>query len=116
MTAATTILALLPVLSSTGKGSDIMVPMAIPSLGGMLMVLMAMFMVPMLFASVEEFKKHTGLGDTATAWLTVPTLFVVPVIFCMVMDLIHLFSSGPENEKPPPPPDPGDPETGEKPA
>ncbi|WP_372796065.1 efflux RND transporter permease subunit, partial [Pontiella sp.] len=36
MTTATTILALLPVLTSTGRGSDIMVPMAIPSFGGML--------------------------------------------------------------------------------
>lgn len=36
MTTAVTIIALLPVLTSTGKGSDIMVPMAIPTVGGML--------------------------------------------------------------------------------
>ncbi len=36
MTSATTIIALLPVLTSTGRGSDIMVPMAIPQFGGML--------------------------------------------------------------------------------
>ncbi len=30
MTSATTILALIPILTSTGRGSDIMVPMAIP--------------------------------------------------------------------------------------
>jgi len=36
MTTATTILALLPILTSTGRGSDIMIPMAIPSFGGML--------------------------------------------------------------------------------
>jgi len=35
MTAATTILALLPVLTSTGRGADIMIPVAIPSFGGM---------------------------------------------------------------------------------
>ena len=34
MTAATAIIALLPVLSSTGKGADIMIPMAIPTFGG----------------------------------------------------------------------------------
>ncbi|RLD26551.1 MAG: cation transporter, partial [Bacteroidetes bacterium] len=34
MTTATTILALLPILTSTGRGSDIMIPMAIPSFGG----------------------------------------------------------------------------------
>jgi len=39
MTTATTILALLPVLTSTGRGSDIMIPMAIPSFGGMLIAL-----------------------------------------------------------------------------
>ena len=32
----TTLIALLPVLTSTGKGADIMVPMAIPTFGGML--------------------------------------------------------------------------------
>lgn len=46
MTAATAIIALLPVLSSTGKGSDIMVPMAIPTFGGMIIQLMTMFVVP----------------------------------------------------------------------
>ena len=39
MTTATTILALLPILTSTGRGSDIMIPMAIPSFGGMLIAL-----------------------------------------------------------------------------
>jgi len=34
MTTATTILALIPVLTSIGRGSDIMVPMAIPTLWG----------------------------------------------------------------------------------
>ena len=37
MTSATTILALIPILTSTGRGSDIMVPMAIPSFGGMIL-------------------------------------------------------------------------------
>ncbi|SDM73324.1 Cu(I)/Ag(I) efflux system membrane protein CusA/SilA [Catalinimonas alkaloidigena] len=48
MTAATAIIALLPVLSSTGKGSDIMVPMAIPTFGGMIIQVMTMFVVPVL--------------------------------------------------------------------
>jgi Cu(I)/Ag(I) efflux system membrane protein CusA/SilA len=48
MTAAVAIIALLPVLSSTGKGSDIMVPMAIPAFGGMIIQLMTMFVVPVL--------------------------------------------------------------------
>ena len=36
MTTATTLVALLPVLTSTGKGADIIVPMAIPTFDGML--------------------------------------------------------------------------------
>jgi copper/silver efflux system protein len=56
MTSATTILALLPILTSTGRGSDIMIPMAIPSVGGMSLVLLTMFTVPVLFAWVEERK------------------------------------------------------------
>lgn len=48
MTAATAIIALLPVLTSTGKGSDIMVPMAIPTFGGMVIQIMTIFIVPVL--------------------------------------------------------------------
>ena len=56
MTAATTIIALIPVLTSTGKGSDIMVPMAIPSFGGMIIQVMTMFVVPVLFSMWQERK------------------------------------------------------------
>ena len=55
MTSATTILALLPILTSTGRGSDIMVPMAIPSFGGMLVVLVSVFVVPVLYCAIKEF-------------------------------------------------------------
>jgi Cu(I)/Ag(I) efflux system membrane protein CusA/SilA len=48
MTTATTLIALLPVLTSTGKGADIMIPMAIPAFGGMLIQSMTMFVVPVL--------------------------------------------------------------------
>ncbi|MDP2058383.1 MAG: efflux RND transporter permease subunit, partial [Flavobacteriaceae bacterium] len=51
MTAAVAIIALLPVLSSSGKGSDIMIPMAIPTFGGMLLQVMTMFVVP-VFQSI----------------------------------------------------------------
>jgi len=56
MTVSTTVLALLPVLSSTGRGADIMVPMAIPSFGGMLIVLLTVFVVPVLYCAREEFR------------------------------------------------------------
>jgi copper/silver efflux system protein len=60
MTSATTILALLPVLTLTGRGADIMIPMAIPSVGGMSLVLLSMFTVPVLYSMVEEWKLRAG--------------------------------------------------------
>jgi len=54
MTTATTILALLPVLTATGRGADIMLPMAIPSFGGMTLQVITMFTVPVLYSLWEE--------------------------------------------------------------
>ena len=54
MTTATTIIALIPVLTSTGKGSDIMVPMAIPLFGGMTIQVLTMFVVPILYSMWKE--------------------------------------------------------------
>lgn len=54
MTTATTILALLPVLTSTGRGADIMLPMAIPSFGGMVLNVITMFTVPVLYCLWKE--------------------------------------------------------------
>ncbi|KPM30368.1 Putative cation efflux system transmembrane protein [Croceitalea dokdonensis DOKDO 023] len=62
MTTVTTILALLPILTSNGKGSEIMVPMAIPCLGGMFMALITLFVVPLLYCWQKELillKEHT---------------------------------------------------------
>jgi Cu(I)/Ag(I) efflux system membrane protein CusA/SilA len=56
MTVSTTLLALLPVLTSTGRGADIMVPMAIPSFGGMMVVLASVYVVPVLYCAKEEFR------------------------------------------------------------
>lgn len=54
MTTATTLLALIPVLTSSGRGSDIMIPMAIPTFGGMLFQFLTLLMVPVLYAFVVE--------------------------------------------------------------
>ena len=54
MTTATTLLALIPVLTSTGRGSDIMLPMAIPSFGGMLVAILTTLLVPVLYCLVKE--------------------------------------------------------------
>ena len=56
MTVATTILALLPVLTASGRGADIMVPMAIPTFGGMIFAVVTMQVVPVLYCAVEEQK------------------------------------------------------------
>jgi len=56
MTSATTIIALLPILTSSGKGSDIMIPMAIPAFGGMLVAAITYFIVPVLYSIREERK------------------------------------------------------------
>ena len=58
MTSATTILALIPVLTSTGRGSDVMVPMALPSVGGMAILLITLFVNPVLYSAIEELKLH----------------------------------------------------------
>ncbi len=63
MTVATTILALIPVLTSTGRGADIMVPMAIPSFGGMTVVLITVFVVPTLYCLVKEIEFAFGVKE-----------------------------------------------------
>jgi len=54
MTTAVAVIALLPVLSSTGKGAEIMVPMAIPMFGGMIIQVMTIFVVPLFQAMWRE--------------------------------------------------------------
>jgi Cu(I)/Ag(I) efflux system membrane protein CusA/SilA len=67
MTTAVAVIALLPVLSSTGKGADIMVPMAIPMFGGMIIQVMTVFVVP-LFQSMwregEVIRKNKVAAQT----------------------------------------------------
>ncbi|XLS27814.1 efflux RND transporter permease subunit [Flavobacteriaceae bacterium M23B6Z8] len=54
MTTLTTVLALLPILTSEGKGSDIMIPMAIPIFGGMIIDITSYFLVPVLYSWKKE--------------------------------------------------------------
>jgi len=54
MTTATTILALMPILTSTGRGADVMIPMAIPSFGGMVFAILTTFVVPILYSMIRE--------------------------------------------------------------
>jgi Cu(I)/Ag(I) efflux system membrane protein CusA/SilA len=56
MTTATTVLALIPVITSTGRGSDVMVPMALPTVGGMTVAVLTLLTTPVLFCLVEEIR------------------------------------------------------------
>jgi copper/silver efflux system protein len=59
MTIATTVIGLMPIFWATGRGSDVMQPMAIPAVGGMTVSLITLFIVPCVFCAVEEWKwKH----------------------------------------------------------
>jgi len=56
MTIATTVFGLMPIFWATGRGSDVMQPMAIPSVGGMAVSVITLFIVPCVFCAVEEWK------------------------------------------------------------
>ena len=57
MTLATTVFGLMPIFWTHGRGSDVMQPMAIPSVGGLAVSLcVSIFIAPCLFCGVEEWK------------------------------------------------------------
>jgi Cu(I)/Ag(I) efflux system membrane protein CusA/SilA len=62
MTTATTVIGLLPVFLVEGRGSDVMQPMAIPSVGGMAVSLITLFIVPAVYCLVEEWKLKRRLA------------------------------------------------------
>jgi Cu(I)/Ag(I) efflux system membrane protein CusA/SilA len=63
MTTFTTIIALMPVIFSTGRGSDVARAMAWPVIGGMSVELLTLFVAPVLFAGFKEFKMNLGMKD-----------------------------------------------------
>ncbi len=72
MTTATTVLALLPVLTSTGRGSDVMIPMSIPAFGGMAFELITLFVVPVLYCGWQELKLVVQRPPATPSALAVP--------------------------------------------
>lgn len=60
MITATTLLGFLPILTSTGRGSDIMAPMAVPAFGGLLIEIISIFIVPVLFCLWQEARLRWG--------------------------------------------------------
>jgi Cu(I)/Ag(I) efflux system membrane protein CusA/SilA len=63
MTTITTLVALVPVLLSTGRGADVARAMAVPVFGGMLIEPFTTFIVPTLYCAYVEFKMRAGLKD-----------------------------------------------------
>lgn len=72
MTSATTILALLPVLTSTGRGSDLLRPMVLPVLGGMTLAILTWFTVPVLASALKEREMRLRTERANGAESTVP--------------------------------------------
>jgi len=66
MTLATTVFGLMPIFWTNGRGSDVMQPMAIPSVGGLAVSLcVTIFIAPTLFCAVEEWKWKRSQRITA---------------------------------------------------
>ena len=55
---ATTVIGLTPIFLTQGRGSDVMQPMAIPSVGGMAINLITLFIAPCVYCWVQEWKFH----------------------------------------------------------
>jgi Cu(I)/Ag(I) efflux system membrane protein CusA/SilA len=54
MTSATTVLSLLPVLTSSGRGADVMIPIALPAVGGLTIELLSLFVLPVSYCLLKE--------------------------------------------------------------
>ncbi|AEV31504.1 putative silver efflux pump [Owenweeksia hongkongensis DSM 17368] len=67
MTTATTLIALVPILTSSGKGSDIMIPMAIPAFGGMTIATITIFVVPVIYSMWVERKLLNKQSEESSA-------------------------------------------------
>lgn len=61
MTTTTTVLALMPVITSVGRGSDVMIPMALPSFWGMTIELITLFTVPVSYCLLKEVLWRSGV-------------------------------------------------------
>ena len=62
MTTTTTVVALIPVMWSTTTGSEVMKPMAIPTLGGMFIEFITLFVVPVTYSIFEQRKIERQLN------------------------------------------------------
>jgi Cu(I)/Ag(I) efflux system membrane protein CusA/SilA len=61
MTTATTVIGLFPLFLTNGRGSDVMQPMAIPSVGGMAVQMITFLLAPCIYCMVVEWRLSRGL-------------------------------------------------------
>lgn len=60
MTSATTVLALMPILTSNGRGADLMIPIALPAIGGLSIELLSLFVLPVGYSLYKEILWRIG--------------------------------------------------------
>lgn len=60
MTSATTVLSLMPVLTSEGRGADVMIPIALPAVGGLSIELLSLFVLPVCYCWMKEWQWRMG--------------------------------------------------------
>ncbi len=72
MTNATTMLSLIPVLWATGRGSELMQPMVLPVVGGMIFDIVSLFSVPVFFTWFWE-RKLARQAARTPAPLAIPS-------------------------------------------
>ncbi len=72
MTTATTVFGLLPLFLTSGRGSDVMQPMAIPSVGGMAVQLITFLTAPCLYCLVMEWRLRRGPAVTGSSGPVAP--------------------------------------------
>ncbi len=61
MTSATTVLSLMPVLTSDGRGADVMIAIALPSVGGLTIELLSLFVLPVSYCTMKELLWRLGV-------------------------------------------------------
>lgn len=74
MTNATTLLSLIPVLWSTGRGSELMQPMVLPVVGGMVFDIISLFSVPVFFSWYWERRLAREASEAGRLPQPAPTL------------------------------------------
>lgn len=73
MTTATTVIGLFPIFLTSGRGSDVMQPMAIPSVGGMAVQLITFLLIPCLYCMVMEWQVPRNLTNRGVSPPSGPT-------------------------------------------